>query len=138
MANDDYDDGEFSPMPPLPLVANGDDHWGESFSPLSSFGSLEQEGRENEDEYTVKNDDYGEDDDSWMNSNHSRNSLHAFREAEGDEVEVEVVNAILAKHPFKAMPTLISKNQGLSQKEGGIFSWQNQIGLIPWTILSVV
>jgi hypothetical protein len=35
-----------------------------------------------------------------MTSNHSRNSLHAFREAEGDEIEV--VNAILAKHPFKA------------------------------------
>jgi hypothetical protein len=45
MANDDDDDGEFSPMPPLPVVANGEEHqWGESFSPLSSFGSLEQEG----------------------------------------------------------------------------------------------
>jgi hypothetical protein len=43
MANDDDDDGEFSPMPPLPLVANGDEHqWGESFSPLSSFVSLEK------------------------------------------------------------------------------------------------
>jgi hypothetical protein len=40
-----------------------------------------------------------------MTSNHRRNSLHALREAEGDEVEV--VNAILAKHPFKAMKTLI-------------------------------
>jgi uncharacterized protein YbjQ (UPF0145 family) len=55
-----------------------------------------------------------------MTSNHSRNSLHAFREAEGGEVEV--VNAILAKDPSKAMKTLISKTQGLSQKGGGIFS----------------
>jgi hypothetical protein len=84
MANDDDDDGECSPMPPLPLVANGDEHWGESFSLFSSFGSLEQEGGEDEDEYTVKNDDYGEDDDSGMTTNHSRNLLHAFREAEGD------------------------------------------------------
>jgi hypothetical protein len=45
--------------------------------------------------------------------------LHAFREAEGDEVEV--VNAILEKHPFKAIKTLISKTQGLSQNGGGIF-----------------
>jgi hypothetical protein len=45
MANDDDDNGEFSPMPPLPLVANGDEHqWGEIFSPLSSFESLEEEG----------------------------------------------------------------------------------------------
>jgi hypothetical protein len=106
MANDDNDGGEFSPMPPLHLVTNGDEHqWGESFSPLSSFVSLEQEGGEDEDEYTVKNDDDGEDDDSGMTSNHSRNSLHAFRDAEGDEVEV--VNAILAEHPFKAMTTMI-------------------------------
>jgi hypothetical protein len=106
MVNDDVDLGEFSPMPPLPLVANGDEHqWRESFSPLSSFGSLEQEGGEDEDEYTVKNDDDGEDDDNGITSNHSLNSLHAFREAEGDEVEV--VNAILAKHSFKAMKTLI-------------------------------
>jgi hypothetical protein len=105
MANDDVADGEFSPMLPLPLVASGDEHWGESFSPFSSFGSLEQEGGKDEDEYTVKNDDDGEDDDSGMTSNHSRNSLHAFREAEGDEVEV--VNVILEKHPFKAMTTLI-------------------------------
>jgi hypothetical protein len=74
MANDDDDDGEFSPMPPLPLVANGDEHWRETFSPLSSFGSLEQEGVEDEDEYTFKNDDDGEDDDSGMTSNHTRNS----------------------------------------------------------------
>jgi hypothetical protein len=87
MANDN-DDGEFSPMPPLPLVANRDKNWRESFSPLGSFGSLEQEGGEDEDEYTDKNDDDGEDDDSRMTSNHSQNSLHAFREAEGDEVEV--------------------------------------------------
>jgi ABC-type transporter lipoprotein component MlaA len=40
-----------------------------------------------------------------MTSNHIRNSLHAFIEAEGDEVEV--VNAVLAKHPFKAMNTQI-------------------------------
>jgi hypothetical protein len=46
MANDDDDDGEFSPMPPLALVANVDEHWREIFSPLSSFGSLEQEGGE--------------------------------------------------------------------------------------------
>jgi hypothetical protein len=119
MANDDDDDGEFSPMPPLPLVANRDEHWRESFSPLGSFGSLEQEGGEDEDEYTVKNDDDGEDDDSGMTSNHSRNSLHAFREAEGDEVEV--VNAILAKHPFKAMKTQISKNSRLVSKGGRNF-----------------
>jgi hypothetical protein len=37
--------------------------------------------------------------------------LHAFREAEGDEVEVG--NAILKKHPFKAIKTLISKNSRL-------------------------
>jgi hypothetical protein len=104
MANDN-DDGEFSPMPPLPLVANRDNNWRESFSPLGSFGSLEQEGGEDEDEYTDKNDGDGEDDDSRMTSNHSHNSLHAFREAEGDEVEV--VNAILAKQPFKAMKTQI-------------------------------
>jgi hypothetical protein len=54
-----------------------------------------------------------------MTSNHSRNSLHAFREAEGDEVEV--VNAILAKHPFKAMKTLISKNSRLVSKGGRYF-----------------
>jgi hypothetical protein len=108
MANDDDDDGEFSPMPPLPLVANGDQHqWGESFSPLSSFGYLEQERVEDEDKYTLKNDDDGEDDDSGMTSNHSRNSLHAFREVETDGDEVEGVNAILAKHTFKAMKTLI-------------------------------
>jgi hypothetical protein len=118
MANDDDDDGEFSPMPPLPLVANGDEHqWGESFSPLSSFGSLEQEGGEDKDEYTLKNDDDGEDDDSGMTSNHSRNSLRAFIKAEGDEVEV--VNAILEKHPFKAMKILISKNSRLVSKGGG-------------------
>jgi hypothetical protein len=64
MANDDDDDGEFSPMRPLPLVANRDEHWSESFSPLGSFWSLEQEGGEDEDEYTIKNDDDGEDDDS--------------------------------------------------------------------------
>jgi hypothetical protein len=120
MANDDDDDGEFSPMPPRPLVANGEDHqWGEIFSPLSFFGYLEQEGEEDEDEYTLKNDDDGEDDDSGITSNHSRNSLHAFREAEGDEVEV--VNAILAKHPFKAMKTLISKNSRLVSKGGRNF-----------------
>jgi hypothetical protein len=104
--NDDDDDGECSPIPPLPLVANGDEHqWGESVSPLSSFGSLEQEGGEDEDELTLKNYDDGEDDDSGMTSNHSRHLLHAFREAEVDEVEV--VNAILEKHTFKAMKTLI-------------------------------
>jgi hypothetical protein len=44
MVNDDDDDGEFSLIPPLPLVANGDEHqWGKSFIPLSSFGYLEQE-----------------------------------------------------------------------------------------------
>jgi hypothetical protein len=81
---------------------------------LGSFGSLEQEGGEDEDEYTVKNDDGdGEDDDSGMTSNHSRNSLHASREAEGDEIEV--VNAILAKHPFNVMKTLISKNSLVSK-----------------------
>jgi hypothetical protein len=85
--DDDDDDGNFSPRPPLPLVANGEEHqWGERFSPLSSFGYLEQEGGEDEDEYTLKNDDDGEDDDSGMTSNHSRNSSHDFREAEGDEV----------------------------------------------------
>jgi hypothetical protein len=45
--------------------------------------------------------------------------LHAFREAEGDEVEV--VNAILAKHPFKAMKTQISKNSRLVSKGGRNF-----------------
>jgi hypothetical protein len=49
MASDDDDDGEFSPMPPLTLVANGDEHqWRQSLIPLSSFGSLEQEGGEDE------------------------------------------------------------------------------------------
>jgi hypothetical protein len=119
MASDDDDDGEFSPMPPLPLVANGDEHWGESFSLFSSFGSLGKEAGEDQDEYTVTNDDYGEDDDSGMTSNHIRNSLRAFREAEGDEVEV--VNAILAKHPCKAMMTLISNNSRLVSKGGRSF-----------------
>jgi hypothetical protein len=45
--------------------------------------------------------------------------LHAFREAEGDEIEV--VNAILAKHPTKAMKTLISKNSRLVSKGGRNF-----------------
>jgi hypothetical protein len=53
-----------------------------------------------------------------MTSNHSRNSLHAFREAEAEGDEVEVVNAILAKHPFKAMKTLISRNSRLVSKGG--------------------
>jgi hypothetical protein len=101
MVNDDDDNCEFPPMPSLPLVANRDEHqWGESFSPLSSFGYLEQEGGEDEDEHTLKNDDDGEDDDIGVTSNHSRNSLHAFIEADGDVVEV--VNAILEEHPFKA------------------------------------
>jgi hypothetical protein len=96
-------------MPPLSLVANGEDHqWVESFSLLRSFGSLEQDGGEDEDEYTFENDDDDDDYDSGMTSNHSQNLLHAFRVADGDEVQV--VNAILEKHPLKAMQILISNN----------------------------
>jgi hypothetical protein len=51
---------------PCRRLASGDAHWSESFIPLSSFGSSEQEGGEDEDEYNVKNDDDGEDDDREM------------------------------------------------------------------------
>jgi hypothetical protein len=74
MANDDDDYGECLPMPPLPLVVNGEEHqWEESFSSLSSFGSLEQEGGEDEDEYTFENDDdVDDDDDRGMTTMHGR------------------------------------------------------------------
>jgi hypothetical protein len=81
-------------------VYGEDQQWDDSFSSFGSFGSEEQvdEQAEEEEEYTLENDD---DDDIGRTSNHIRYSVFTFRAADNDEAEV--INAILAKHPSKAI-----------------------------------